>query len=145
MKISIGCDPAGYNLKLQLVAFLEGAGHSVTDVGCDSTAPADYPVVARKVADSVVAGDAERGILICGTGQGMAMAANKVRGARAALCIDPLHAVMSREHNDSNILCFGEWVFSYEQAVLITRAWLFARFSGGDAHKSRISMMDQLV
>lgn len=143
MNVAIGCDPAGYHLKLRLIPHLESAGHAVSDVGCDSLEPADYPLFASKVADAVVAGRADRGILICGTGQGMAMAANKVPGVRAAICLSPLHAVMSREHNDSNVLCFGAWVYSDEEVRQITDAWLFGRFSGGAVHKARIEMMDR--
>ena len=111
MKIAIGCDAAGYELKLWLKRHLIDTGHEVDDLGCHSTEPADYRDYARLVCRGVVAGRHDRGVLICGTGQGMAMAANKIRGIRAALCIDPLHAIMSREHNDANVLCFGAWVF----------------------------------
>jgi ribose 5-phosphate isomerase B len=142
MQIGIGCDPAGYELKLWLVERLRSAGHDVDDVGCHSLEPADYPDYARLVGRGVVDGRFERGILICGTGQGMAMAANKIRGVRAALCMNPLHAIMSREHNNANVLCFGAWVFGRGDVASICDAWLFGKYGGGAIHQARIEKMD---
>lgn len=144
MRISIGCDPAGYELKLRVIPFLEKRGHLVTDLGCDSSDPADYPLYAAKVAKAVAAGEADRGLLICGTGQGMAISANKVSGVRAALCMNPLHAVLSREHNDTNVLCFGAWVYTDDEVREIADAWLFGKFNGAAVHQSRIEMMDRV-
>jgi ribose 5-phosphate isomerase B len=144
MTISIGCDPAGYELKILLLNHLKNKSLDLIDVGCDSTKPADYPVYAQKVAKLVNSKNCERGILICGTGQGMTMSANKITGIRAALCHNEFSAILSREHNDANVLCMGSWVLKPEEAIRIVDIWLFAKFSKGESHQKRINMMDQM-
>jgi len=138
MKLAVGCDPAGFELKGRIVEHLEARGHQVADVGCHSAEPADYPDFAALVCRAVVAGDADRGILICGTGQGMAIAANKMRGIRAALCFDVLPAILSREHNNANVLCTGAWIVEAERAIRVVDAWLFGKYSGDPIHERRI-------
>ena len=144
MRLAIGSDPAGFGLKVRLMPILQEWGHQVVDYGCDSKEPADYPRYAARVGKAVATGEAERGILICGTGQGMAISANKVEGVRAALCVSPLHAVLSREHNDTNVLCFGAWAYSDEEVRAIAEAWLFGKFNGAPVHKERVEMMDRI-
>ena len=107
MRIAIGCDHRGLNLKQFVIKLTAEGGHSYEDFGCYTTDSVDYPDIARKVAESVVSGDFERGILICDTGIGMSIAANKVKGIRAALCRDAFSAGRARQHNDANILCLG--------------------------------------
>ena len=109
-KITIGSDHAGYGLKLQIIAYLQKKGWEVIDVGTDSTDSCDYPVFAHKVCKNIQDGVTELGILICGTGIGMSMAANKHRGIRAAACSDTFSARLTRQHNNANVLCFGERV-----------------------------------
>lgn len=137
MNIAIGSDAAGFDLKTGLVAHLEAFGHDVTDVGCNSRDPSDYPDFARAVGVRVREGEADRGVLICGTGQGMAIAANKIRGVRAALAMDTLPAFLSREHNDANVLCFGGWLIDLARATRVLDVWLAAPFAGG-VHLRRV-------
>jgi len=140
MKLIIGCDLAAYDFKISVVAALRAKGYMVEDVGCDSSMKGDYPVYAEKVAKRVVSGEFDRGLLICGTGQGMTMAANKVKGARCALCFDLLPALLSREHNDSNILATGCWMISVEKYLEMVEVWLFGKYHGG-VHQKRIDYM----
>lgn len=143
MTLAIGSDPAGYQLKLHLGQELKTEPYEVVDVGCHSTEPADYPLFAQRAGAMVASGECDRAVLICGTGQGMTMAANRIRGVRASLCHSEFAAVMSREHNDANVLCIGAWMISPETACRILRIWLFAKFSGAAIHRSRIEMMDR--
>lgn len=143
MKIGIGCDAPAYELKLQIVNMLQENGHDVVDVGCHSSEAVDYPDYARLVAQGVADGAYERGVLICGTGQGMTISANKVRGVRAALCHDVLPAVMSRNHNDSNVLCMGAWMITFETAARVVTSWLMAGFSGGP-HQARLRKIAEM-
>ncbi|ALS26011.1 ribose 5-phosphate isomerase B [Paenibacillus cisolokensis] len=138
MKIAIGADHAGYRLKDVLVPFIESLGHEVHDVGCNCEQSVDYPDYALPVCDAVVAGEADRGILICGTGIGMTIAANKVPGIRCALVHDLFSAQATREHNDSNVLAMGERVIGPGVAQEIIRIWLETPFSGGERHVGRI-------
>ncbi len=138
MKIGIGNDTKGYDIKLYLVQALRQRGYEVEDVGCDGPLqPVDYPDYATLVGEGVVSGKYDRGILICGTGIGMSIAANKVPGVRAALCYDIFPAVMTREHNDSNVLCTGGWVVTPQKALEVAIAWLEMRYAGG-AHQARL-------
>lgn len=138
MKIGIGCDTKGYRLKQYLIRVLEENGHKVEDVGCDSTTKVvDYPDYARIVGEGVVAGEYDRGVLICGTGQGMTIAANKVKGVRAALCFDMLPAILSREHNDANVFCTGGWMIEPEKAARILLEWLEMKYAGG-GHEDKV-------
>ncbi len=139
MKIAIGSDHGGFALKEVILSLLQELGHEINDVGCYSLNSVDYPDFADMVAEQVVKGDAEKGILICGTGIGMSMAANKHHGIRAALCNGHYTASMSREHNDANILCMGERVIGPGVAEEIVRIWLNTSFEGG-RHQRRIGL-----
>ena len=139
-KLIIGCDLAAYDFKNLAIKELKARGYDVTDIGCWSALEGDYPQAAEEVARRVVSGEFDKGLLICGTGQGMAMSANKVKGARAALCYDIFPALMSREHNNSNVLCSGAWMVSLEKYLDIVEAWLFGKYSPG-RHDVRINAM----
>ena len=139
MKIAIGCDHGGISLKAEIVPLLQEMGHVVDDKGCYSTQSVDYPDFAKAVCRQVQKGDCERGILICGTGVGMSMVANRFEGIRAGLCNELFTARMSREHNDSNVLCLGARVIGFGLAAEIVRAWVSAEFAGG-RHQRRIDM-----
>lgn len=131
MRIAIGSDHAGFQLKKQLKVFLKDLGVIVQDCGVDTEDSADYPDIAVLVAENIAQGDCERGILICGTGIGMAMTANKIPGIRAALCHDLFTAQAAREHNDANILVLGGRVLDSRLASEIVKVWLQAEFAGG--------------
>lgn len=137
MKIAIGSDHGGFDLKQMLVAKLAGQGHEVKDLGCESSDSVDYPDFADQVCEQVNEGKVKYGILVCGTGIGMSMAANRYQGIRAALCHNEYSARMSREHNDANILCLGDRVLGKGLAESIVEAWLTTSFSGG-RHQKRI-------
>ena len=138
-KVIIGCDHAGYSLKLQVLEHLKEVGVEYVDVGTDSAASCHYPDFAHAVCAKVQNGEAPVGILICGTGIGMSMAANKHRGIRAACCSDTFSARLTREHNDANILCFGERVIGAGLACELVDAFLDAEFMGGK-HATRVDM-----
>lgn len=138
MKIAIGCDHGGFELKGALIPFIEGMGHEVADLGCYDTASVDYSDYGIAVGEAVVCGAYARGIVICGTGIGISIAANKVRGVRCALCTDPVMAQFTREHNDSNVLALGGRIVGVELAKGIVSAWLDKLFSEGERHKRRI-------
>ena len=135
MRIAIGCDHRGLKLKQSVIKLITEAGHSYQDFGSFTAEPVDYPDIARTVAESVARGDFDRGILICGTGIGMCIVANKVKGVRAALCYSTLSAGWARQHNDANILCLG----AEEPAQMpeIVNAFLTAEFEGG-RHQRRV-------
>jgi ribose 5-phosphate isomerase B len=139
LKVAIGCDHGGIDLKKDIIAVLRELGHEVEDQGCDSSDSVDYPNFAKTVSTLVKEGECERGILICGTGIGMSMAANRIPGIRAALCHEMFSARMSREHNDANILCLGARVTGPGLAQEIVRTWMTSDFSGG-RHQRRIDM-----
>ncbi|HEY66735.1 MAG TPA: ribose 5-phosphate isomerase B [Thermoflexia bacterium] len=143
MRIAIGADHGGYELKQQIADFLIAQGHQVQDFGTHSPESVDYPDFAAPLARAVVAGEFERGILICGTGIGMSIAANKVRGARAALCTDCYMAHMSRQDNDANILCLGGRVLGLGLALDIVQVFLNSEFLGGH-HTRRIGKIRAL-
>lgn len=136
MRIAIGCDHTGPDMKRALIESVL-SGHEVIDVGTNSTQAVDYPDIAHGVAHLVAEGKAERGILICGTGIGMAMAAGKLPGIRAARCGDPYSAELSRRHNDANILCMGARIIGHDMARKIAETWLVAPFEGG-RHARRV-------
>ncbi len=138
MIVAIGADHGGYRLKTRIVDFLQGLGHTVHDLGTDSESPVDYPDYARAVASEVRAGRAERGILICGSGVGACVAANKFPGIRAALSHDTFSARQGVEDDATNVLCLGERVIGVELAKEIVRVWLAAAFSGAERHKRRV-------
>ena len=139
MKIALGSDHGGFGLKQTLVEKLQDAGYEIIDCGCNSSDSVDYPNFADQVCDLVLSGDAKLGILVCGTGIGMSMAANRHRGIRAALCHDEYTARMSREHNDANVLCLGDRVLGSGVAGAIVDVWLQTEFAGG-RHRRRIEM-----
>ena len=140
MKISLGCDHGGYALKEHIKAYLESKGHEVTDCGTYSTDSCDYPIFGEAAARKVQSGECERGIVICTTGIGISIAANKVRGIRCALCSEPLSAEMTRRHNNANALCLGGRVVGAGLACQIVDAFLNAAFEGG-RHQQRIDKM----
>lgn len=138
MKIALGADHGGYQLKEKVARLLEQLGHRIEDTGCHSSDSVDYPDYADPVVALVADGDCDRGILICGTGIGMSLAANRNRKIRAANCHDEYTARMSREHNDANILCLGARVIGEGVAVDLIKVWLATPFAGG-RHQQRIA------
>jgi ribose 5-phosphate isomerase B len=137
MRIAIGSDHRGFEAKRRIKSQLLGMGHDVVDAGTDSRDSVDYPDMAFEVAKAVGAGQVERGILICGTGIGMAIAANKVHGVRAAPCHDSITAEMSRRHNDANVLCLSADLLGEELIDRMVRIWLDTAFEGG-RHARRV-------
>lgn len=143
MKIALGADHAGFPLKEHLARFLAGQGHDVDDVGTHSVASVDYPDFAAKVARAVASGEAERGVLVCGTGIGVAMAANKVDGVRAANCNDLFGAGLCRAHNNANVLAVGGRVIGTDLAEAIVRTFLETEWEGG-RHGRRVEKIHSL-
>jgi len=140
MRIAVGADHAGHPLNERVIEELRHAGHEITDFGThDSSIPDDYPDYAKKVGEAVQSGAAEIGILVCGSGVGAAVAANKLRGIRAALCGDTYSAHQSREHDDCNVLCLGARVVGPELALDIVRLFVAARFTGEERHVRRVA------
>ncbi|MBR2902178.1 MAG: ribose 5-phosphate isomerase B [Clostridia bacterium] len=135
--IAIGNDHAAVELKEFVVALLQDMGYEVKDFGCGAGEKCDYPDKAKEVAEAIVGGECEKGILICGTGVGMSIAANKVKGIRAAVCSDEFSARMCAAHNNANILCFGQRVVGMGTAENLVRAWLGTEFEGG-RHQGRV-------
>ena len=140
--IALGNDHGGYGLKQEVIKYLEAQGLEYKDYGCYSEESCEYPVYAKAVAGAVAAGECERGILICGTGIGMSIAANKVPGIRAAVCHDCFSAQATREHNDANILAMGARVIGSGLAVKIVDIFLNTAFSGDERHIRRIQMLE---
>ena len=140
MKIGIGNDHTALDMRKQIVDFLVKNGHEVVSYGTDTTESCDYPIIGEKVANAVVAGEVDCGILICGTGLGMSLAANKVNGIRACVCIEPYTAKLSKQHNNTNILAFGARVIGIEMAKMIVSEWLNATFEGG-RHQRRVDLI----
>lgn len=143
--IGIASDHGGYNLKNAIVEFLKKEGYIFNDFGTFNVEPVDYPDYAIKLAKAVSNGECEKGILICGTGIGVSIVANKIPGIRAALCLNPLMAKLSREHTDSNIIALGERLIEVETAIDIVETWLKTDFSGGRHSKrlEKISMFEK--
>lgn len=139
--IGIGCDHGGYELKLEIIKYLEKKGFLYKDFGCNGET-IDYPIMAKKVGQAVLDGACEKGILICGTGIGISIAANKMRGIRCALCSDCFSAEATRLHNDANIVALGGRVVGSELAVKIVDTFLNTPFSGEERHVRRISMIE---
>ncbi|AEH44262.1 sugar-phosphate isomerase, RpiB/LacA/LacB family [Thermodesulfatator indicus DSM 15286] len=144
MKIAIGSDHAGFELKEKIKAFLEDFGHNVLDLGCYSKESVDYPEFGVKVAQAVLNKEAERGILICGTGLGMSMVANRFRGIRAALCHELFTTKMARLHNDANVLVLGGRVIGEALALEMVKVFIDTPFGGG-RHERRIKLIDELT
>ncbi len=140
-RIIIGCDHGGLNLKNKVVEHLKEICYEVEDVGTYTTESVDYPIYAKKVAHAVADGKYEKGIIICGTGIGVSIVANKVKGIRASLCGDTFSAKATRQHNNSNILCMGERVIGAGLALDIVDIWLTTEYEGG-RHQKRIDMME---
>ncbi|HEV2836065.1 MAG TPA: ribose 5-phosphate isomerase B [Pyrinomonadaceae bacterium] len=145
MWIAVGADHAGYPLNERVIEELRQAGHDVTDYGThDGSVPDDYPDYAKLVGEAVLNGAAEIGILVCGSGVGAAVAANKLRGIRAALCGDTYSAHQSREHDDCNVLCIGARVTGVELAVEIVHSFVAAKFTGEERHRRRLAKVKAL-
>ena len=141
--IAIGSDHGGYELKCAVIKHLESKGLEVKDFGCYSKDSVNYPDIAAAVCPAVTKGEADFGILICGTGIGISIAANKIKGVRAALCGDVYSAKMTKQHNNANIICMGGRVIGRELAMMIVDAWLSAEFEGG-RHQNRIDKIHNL-
>ncbi len=139
MRIAVAADHAGFPLKARVLAELKALGHEGVDLGTNSTDPVDYPDYAQAVAEAVLAGRAERGVLLCGSGAGAAVAANKFRGIRAATCHDVFSAHQSVEDDDVNVLCLGSRVVGAELAADLVRTYMNARFSGAERHRRRLA------
>lgn len=140
MRVGFGCDHAGFELKALLIDELTAAGHQVVDMGTDSPERTDFPVYANKVAGAVSRGEVDRGVLVCGTGLGMAIAASRFPGVRAVSLSDCFSARMARRHTDANILCLGARVVGAGLAVELLRAWMNEEFEGG-RYAKRLEMM----
>ena len=143
MKIAIGCDHSAVELKKEIIKYLEELGHSVTDFGTHTTESVDYPIYGKKVAVEVANGNFDGGVLICGTGIGISLAANKVKGIRAAVCSEPYSAKLSKLHNNSNIIAFGARVVGVDLAKMIVKEWIDAEFEGG-RHAKRVGLITKI-
>ena len=141
--IGIGSDHGGYALKQAVIKHLEDKGYAVKDYGCYSEESCDYPVYAKAVANAVKDGKVEKGILICGTGIGISIAANKVKGVRAAVVSEPVSARLTKEHNNANIIAFGARIVGSEMAKAIVDAWLDAKYIGSGRHERRVNMIEE--
>ena len=141
--IAIGCDHGGFLLKQEIISYLEKRGYAYRDFGTFDTKSCDYPVYGEKVARAVASGACEKGLLFCGTGVGISLAANRVRGIRAVVCSEPYSAKMSRQHNDANVLCLGGRVVGPGLAEQIVDVWLHTEFEGG-RHGRRVKMIDDI-
>jgi ribose 5-phosphate isomerase B len=144
MKLVIGSDHAGFPLKGPVLELLRSWGHTVNDVGTYSTAPVDFPDIAKKLCGEILTGRAQRGIMVCGTGVGAAIAGNKIHGIRAALCHDTFCAHQCVEHDDVNVLCLGAWVIGVKLAEEVLRAYLNARFSTDEDFRRRVRKLEDL-
>ena len=143
MKIAIGNDHVAVEMKNDITEYLVSLGHEVVNLGTDSGERCDYPVYGEKVARAVANGECDLGIAICGTGVGISLAANRVKGIRAVVCSEPYSAALSKQHNNTNVLCFGARVIGIELAKLIVKSWLDAEFEGG-RHAARVAMLDEI-
>ena len=141
--IGIGNDHAAVDLKNEIKAYLEEKGYKVVNYGTDSSESCDYPVYGAKVGNAVASGEVDAGVLICGTGIGISIAANKVKGIRAVVCSEPYTAKLSRMHNNTNILAFGARVVGPELAKMIVDEWLNAKYEGG-RHQRRVDMISEI-
>lgn len=143
MKIAIGNDHVAVSMKNHIKEYLEAKGYEVVNFGTDSEERTDYPIYGKKVADAIVSGECELGILICGTGIGISLAANKVKGIRAAVCSEPYSARLTRQHNNANIIAFGARVVGEATAEMIVDEFLSAEYEGG-RHQRRIDMIEAI-
>ena len=143
MKIAIANDHSGYELKVILKKFIESKGHTVIDCGTNTKEDVDYPIYGKKGADAVITGEADRAVLICGTGFGISLTANKTPGIRCVVCSEPYTALLSRQHNDANALALGSRVIGTELAKMIVNVWLDGEFEGG-RHIRRLDMISKM-
>lgn len=143
MKIGIGNDHAAVEMKKEIMAYLESMGHEVVNYGTDESASCNYPEYGEKVGRAVVDGDVDCAVLICGTGVGISIAANKVKGVRAAVCSDTATARLVKQHNNANIIAFGQRIVGIELAKDIVKAYLEAEFEGG-RHQTRVDMIHEI-
>ncbi len=143
MKIAIGNDHVAVEMKNHITKYVESMGHEVINFGTDSTERCDYPIYGKKVADAVASGECDRGILICGTGIGISLAANKVDGIRAAVCSEAYSARLTRQHNNANIIAFGARVIGIATAEMIVYEFLNTEYEGG-RHQNRIDMISAI-
>ena len=141
--IALGCDHGGYELMQEVIAYLDEKGLEYKNFGCDSTDAVDYPIYAKKVAKAILAKECEKGILICGTGIGISITANRFKGIRAALCSDCFSAEATRQHNDANILAMGGRVVGPGLAVKIVDTFLNTPFSGDERHARRVGLIEE--
>lgn len=141
MKIALGCDHAGIDLKNAIIKCVEALGHEIVDFGTYDHNSVDYPNYAKLVSEKVVSGEFQRGILLCGTGVGMSISANKIKGIRCVVCTEPFSAKLSRLHNDTNVLALGARVVGSELAQMITEIWLQSEFEGG-RHANRVNLYE---
>ena len=144
MKIVLGCDHAGFNIKDAVIAHIQSKGHEVVEVGTFSSDSCHYPIFAHAACEKILDGTCELGILICGTGIGMSIAANKHDGIRAACCSDVFSARLTREHNNANMLCFGERVVGIGLALDLVDAFLSAEYANGGNHLTRVAMLSEI-
>lgn len=144
MKIGIGVDHGGYEMKQPLIDYLRNKGYEVADYGTNSSESCDYPIYGEKVALAILNNEIERGILICGTGVGIGLAANKYKGIRCATCSDSFTAEYSRKHNDANIISFGARVINLEKAKELVDIFLTTEFEGGERHLRRVGMLKEI-
>jgi len=145
VRVAVAFDHRGVKLRERVLEQLAAEGHEVVDLGTDAPEPRiDYPDKAREIGESVLGGDAERGVLVCGSGVGASVAANKVPGIRAAVCHDVYSAHQGVEHDDMNILCLGSEVIGAELAVDLVRAFLAARFDGGERYRRRLEKVEEM-
>ena len=140
-RVAVAADHAGFPLKAIVLQFLLGAGHEVIDLGTHSSDPVDYPDYARAIAESILSGQSTEGILLCGSGVGACVVANKFPGIRAGLCHDTYSAHQSREHDDCNVLCMGPRIIGDKLALEIVRTWIDAKFTGEERHVKRLAKL----
>ena len=143
MKLVIGNDHAAVELKNEIKAYLEEKGHEVINIGTDTHDSCNYPEYGEKAGRMVAAGEVDGGVLICGTGVGISIAANKVKGVRAAVCSEPVTARLVKEHNNANIIAFGARIVGSEMAKAIVDAWLDAKYIGSGRHERRVNMIEE--
>ena len=143
MKIAFACEHGGLQLKNHIIEFVKKMGHEVLDYGCYTEESCDYPVFGKKACKAVASGEADRGIVICSTGIGMSIVANKVKGVRCALLTDENSARLTREHNNTNCMAMGQKNVSFDLAERIVRVWLETEFSNAERHIRRINMIEE--
>ncbi|MDR0854092.1 MAG: ribose 5-phosphate isomerase B [Clostridiales Family XIII bacterium] len=144
MKIALASDHGGFELKNGLRDYLSDEGYEVVDLGTESGESVDYPVYGKKCAEYVVSGQADKGIVVCGTGIGIGIAANKVHGARCAVVASETHAFFAKNHNDANLIALGERTTELEDAKLYVDTWLQTKFDGGERHARRVKLLDDM-